>query len=72
MLVNTSVPPILYTLPDARSKFSDDVHDAVALIQFNVLSDAPAEIVIPPPLAVVLLELATLPKRMFLSATVTV
>jgi len=58
-------------LPEARSKFSDEVQEVVAETQFKVLSVAPL-IVIPPPFAVVSVGLVTEPSSRFLSETVTV
>lgn len=61
----TSVPLILYVLPVAMSKFSEDVQAAVELTQLRVLSVAPL-IVIPPPSAVVFVGAATSARMTFL------
>lgn len=67
----TAVPLILYSLPDARLKCSDEVQAVVALIQLRVLSVVPFN-VMPPPSADVLDGDATDPNSMFLSSMVIV
>ena len=49
---NTGLVPILYALPEAKSIFSLLVHEAVAELHCNVLSDPPL-IINPAPLAVI-------------------
>jgi len=65
------MPLILYSLPAARFKCSDNVHAPVELIQLIVLSVVPLS-VIPPPSAVVLVGDAMEPSSIFLSSTVIV
>ena len=60
-------------LPEAKTKFSLLFQALLLLSQLKVLStSAPAFRVIPPPFAVVLLGVATLPNSIFLSSTVNV
>ena len=62
---------ILNSLPDAKSRCSEEVHASVESTQLNVLSVAPLS-VIPPPSAVVSEGEATDPSSKFLSSTVIV
>lgn len=67
----TAVLLILYSLPDARFKCSDEVHADVELIQLNVLFVDPLSVK-PPPSAVTFVGETTLPNSMFLSSIVIV
>ena len=58
LAVSTAVPPIRYSLVEARFKCSLDVHAFVELIQLKVLSVVPFK-VIPPPSAVLLVAANT-------------
>ena len=64
----TSLVPILYTFPEDKSKFSDEVQESVASTHLNVLSPSPESRVIPPPSAAASFK-APLPRTIFLSST---
>ena len=65
------MPADFKTLPEAKSKCSENVQESVESTQFIVLSVAPFK-VIPPPSAVVSEGVETLPISMLMSSTVSV
>ena len=69
--LNVSTLFILYTLPVATFRFSEDPKLSPVASNWNVLLPSPDSIVIPPPLAAASLA-APSATKMFLSATVTV